>query len=191
MTSVNDTTSRPSGRLTLRLLSRSDLHVVHSYIVRNREYHQPFEPVRENEYFTPETQLRLLELAEQEAAGDRAYRYGLFLNDGDELIGLLSFTGIARGPFQNAALGFSIDESRKGNGYMTEAVRESVRLAFGELDLHRVQAAVMPHNAASVRVLKKAGFRLEGEARHYLRINGRWEDHLLYAIVAEDLGRQL
>jgi [ribosomal protein S5]-alanine N-acetyltransferase len=90
--------------------------------------------------------------------------------------------------FQNAHLGYAVTEAANGRGYATEAVQEATRIAFEELGLHRVQAAVIPRNDASIRVLEKAGFRREGFAERYLLINGAWEDHLVFAVTREGYG---
>ena len=105
---------------------------------------------------------------------------------GNELVGRIQLSGISRGPFENAYLGYFVSERHNGRGYATEAVRQAVDAAFGELGLHRVQAAVIPRNVASIRVLEKAGFREEGFALRYLQIAGVWEDHKLYAVTAEE-----
>jgi ribosomal-protein-alanine N-acetyltransferase len=88
---------------------------------------------------------------------------------------------------QGANLGYWIDEAQQGSGLTSEAAREVLRFAFGPLRLHRVQAGTLPHNAASQRVLAKVGFRQEGYARDYLQIAGRWQDHVLFAITADEL----
>jgi ribosomal-protein-alanine N-acetyltransferase len=112
--------------------------------------------------------------------------FGIFLAETDELVGRIQLTGIALGPFENAHVGYFVSERHDGRGYATEAVRQAVDAAFGPLALHRVQAAVMPRNIASIRVLEKLGFREEGFARRYLRISGDWEDHKLYAVTREE-----
>ncbi len=104
------------------------------------------------------------------------------------VIGRIALGGVLRGAFQNAYLGYWIDEDRQGAGLMTEAVRAATAFAFDGAGLHRVQAAVMPRNAASQRVLEKAGYRREGLALRYLCIAGRWEDHVLFALTAEEWG---
>ena len=94
----------------------------------------------------------------------------------------MNLNAVVRGVFQNAYLGYAVAEAANGRGYATQAVREATRIGFGELGLHRIQAAVIPRNAGSVRVLEKAGFRREGFAERYLLINGTWEDHILFAV---------
>jgi len=91
-----------------------------------------------------------------------------------------------RAAWQNCTIGYFVDQSRNGRGYATEAVGLASGFAFGEGGLHRVQAAVMPRNAASIRVVEKNGYRFEGLARRYLQINGLWEDHNIYAMTAEE-----
>jgi [ribosomal protein S5]-alanine N-acetyltransferase len=98
----------------------------------------------------------------------------------------LNITNITRGIFQNGSVGYSIDEKDNGKGLMSKALSLGKETAFSELGLHRLQAAVMPHNVGSIHVLEKNGFKKEGYARRYLKINGIWEDHVLFAALADD-----
>jgi [ribosomal protein S5]-alanine N-acetyltransferase len=106
--------------------------------------------------------------------------------DDKRVIGRIALGGVLRGAFQNAYLGYWIDQQHQGRGFATEAVRATTTFAFSAAQLHRIQAAVMPHNSRSIRVLEKAGYRREGVAERYLYIAGRWEDHVLYAMTAEE-----
>jgi ribosomal-protein-alanine N-acetyltransferase len=110
--------------------------------------------------------------------------------DEGAIIGRVALGGILRGAFQNAYLGYWIDEEQQGRGLMTEAVRAATSFAFASAGLHRVQAAVMPRNAGSMRVLDKAGYRHEGFAPRYLCIAGAWEDHVIFAVTAEEWGAE-
>jgi [ribosomal protein S5]-alanine N-acetyltransferase len=105
------------------------------------------------------------------------------------VIGRVALGGVLRGAFQNGYLGYWIDVDHQGRGLMTEAVRAATGFALATAALHRVQAAVMPRNTASQRVLEKAGYRREGLAVRYLCIAGTWEDHLIFATTAEDRPR--
>ena len=107
-------------------------------------------------------------------------------SDDNRIIGRIALGGVLRGAFQNAYLGYWIDHDHQGRGLMTEAVRAMTSFAFSAAGLHRVQAAVMPHNAGSLRVMEKAGYRREGVAERYLSIAGRWEDHVLFATTSEE-----
>jgi [ribosomal protein S5]-alanine N-acetyltransferase len=102
------------------------------------------------------------------------------------ILGRIALGGILLGAFQNAYLGYWMDAEHQGRGLMTEAVRAATTFAFEVVGLHRVQAAVMPRNAASMRVLDKVGYRREGTAERYLCIAGAWEDHVLFAMTAEE-----
>jgi [ribosomal protein S5]-alanine N-acetyltransferase len=152
-------------------------------LVRDRAFLDPWEPVRPDSFFTLDAQRHgLARLREAEDLVD----FGIFEEDGDELVGRIQLSGISPPPFANAHLGYFVSERHNGRGYATAAVRQAVDAAFGDLALHRVQAAVIPHNTASIRVLEKTGFREEGLARRYLQIAGIWQDHKLYAVTAEE-----
>ncbi len=102
------------------------------------------------------------------------------------IVGRIALGGVQRGAFQNAYLGYWIDGEQQGKGLMPEAVRAATLFAFRSARLHRVQAAVMPRNPRSLRVLEKAGYRREGIAKAYLCIAGSWEDHVIFARTAEE-----
>jgi ribosomal-protein-alanine N-acetyltransferase len=106
------------------------------------------------------------------------------------LAGGITLGNIRHGVAQSGQIGYWMGVRHAGNGYMHEAVVLVVRFGFEMLRLHRIEAACIPDNARSIRVLEKAGFRREGLLRSYLRINGAWQDHLLYALIAGDVGRE-
>ena len=112
------------------------------------------------------------------------YGFGVFVDN--RLAGEMNVSAIQRGPFQNAYVGYWIDERFAGQEYTPEALVVAMRFAFEELGLHRLQIAIIPRNRPSRRVVEKLGLRLEGMAERYLGINGIWEDHLRYAITSED-----
>ncbi|GLX67889.1 GNAT family N-acetyltransferase [Paenibacillus glycanilyticus] len=170
----------------LRQLELTDAPALLELRIRNRSFYQPYEPLREERHFTLEEQEKDIAAVIHTAQLDQAYAYGIFIAGTDELVGRIALTSISRGVFQNGYLGYSIDQAHNGRGYATAAVSEIARKAFVQLGLHRVQAGVMPRNKRSVRVLEKAGFRPEGLAERYLKINGTWEDHLLFAMTSED-----
>jgi ribosomal-protein-alanine N-acetyltransferase len=113
-----------------------------------------------------------------------AFGFGLFI--AGDFAGEINLTAIQRGPFQSAYVGYWIDEKHAGNGYMPEALVVLTRFAFDELQLHRIQIAIIPRNLASRRVVEKLEIREEGVAVRYLEINGVWEDHIRYAITMEE-----
>ncbi|WP_042169417.1 GNAT family N-acetyltransferase [Paenibacillus gorillae] len=175
-----------SNSIYLRYLVKEDAAALLDIKIRNHPFFQPFEPVRDASHFTLAAQEQEIVSGIEAMANDQSYTFGIFLQATDELIGRAALTGIARGPFQNAYLGYFVDQQHNGKGYATAAVSLCVEKAFNELGLHRVQAGVMPRNTPSIRVLEKAGFRHEGLAQQYLKINGAWEDHALFAILSSD-----
>ena len=116
------------------------------------------------------------------------YGFGIFV-DGC-FAGEINLGSIQRGPFQNAYVGYWIDEAYAGKGYMPEAVVVLMRFAFDELHLHRLQISIIPRNTASRRVVEKLDLRMEGIAERYLQINGAWEDHCRYAVTIEEWHRR-
>jgi ribosomal-protein-alanine N-acetyltransferase len=112
------------------------------------------------------------------------YGFGIFVEG--RFAGEMNLSGVQRGPFQNAYVGYWIDEARAGNGYVPEALVVAARFAFEDVGLHRLQVAIIPRNGASRRVVEKLGLRDEGVAVRYLCINGAWEDHIRFAVTAEE-----
>jgi [ribosomal protein S5]-alanine N-acetyltransferase len=112
------------------------------------------------------------------------YGFGIFV--GERFAGEINVSSIQRGPFQNAYIGYWIDEAMAGHSYVPEAAVLVFRFAFEELALHRLQIAIIPRNRPSHRVAEKLGVRNEGIALRYLEINGTWEDHVRYAVTVEE-----
>ncbi|WNQ09775.1 GNAT family protein [Paenibacillus aurantius] len=155
--------------------------------LRNRTFMAPYDPVRPASFYTLEGQREQLERSLAGWEKDEEYAFAVCLVEGGELIGRVALSSVVRGAWQNANLGYFIDSAHNGKGFATEAVRQAVAFAFGEAGLHRVQAAIMPWNRPSIRVVEKAGFRLEGLAVKYLRIHGQWEDHRIYAVTNDSI----
>ncbi|MDQ1436560.1 MAG: [ribosomal protein S5]-alanine N-acetyltransferase [Acidimicrobiaceae bacterium] len=121
---------------------------------------------------------------ERERQMGTGFGFGVFV-DG-RFGGEINLSGIQRGPFQNGYVGYWIDEALAGKGYTPEAAVVLFRFAFDDLDLHRMQVSIIPRNLASRRVAEKLDLRDEGTAVRYLKINGVWEDHIRYALTAEE-----
>jgi [ribosomal protein S5]-alanine N-acetyltransferase len=154
---------------------------------RNRDFVGPWDPLRPESFFTIDGQRAALSAMNAAWTEDRAYGFVVVdAGDDDRIVGQASLSNIVRGAWQNATLGYWIDEASNGRGHATTAVRLLIDFAFGPLALHRLMPAVIPRNERSARVLRKNGFRLEGRALRYLQINGAWEDHDLYAMTAEE-----
>lgn len=170
----------------IRLLETGDAEALLEVHKRNREFFQDYSPLKDEDYYTLEAQLKIIEESITQSKADNRYSFGIFLIETDALIGSISLTEILRGPLQSSIVGYSLDKQHNGKGYTTEAVKLVVDFAFKELKLHRIEAGVMPHNIRSMRVLEKAGFHKEGIAVKNVKINGKWQDHQVLAIVAEE-----
>jgi ribosomal-protein-alanine N-acetyltransferase len=121
---------------------------------------------------------------ERERQLGTGYGFGVFVEG--RFAGEINLSSIQRGPFQSSYVGYWIDEAVAGHGYTPEALVVLARFAFDDLRLHRIQISIIPRNAASRRVVEKLKIREEGIAERYLEINGTWEDHVRYAITADE-----
>lgn len=152
----------------------------------SRDFLTPWEPIwPQNDLTRAAFRLRVRRVADDMRA-DAAYAFLVTRTMDGAVIGGLTLSQVRRRVAMTATLGYWIGAPFSRQGLMTRAVRLALGFAFGPLDLRRVEAACLPHNAASVALLEKVGFRREGYAREYLQIAGRWQDHVLYAILAQE-----
>jgi Acetyltransferases, including N-acetylases of ribosomal proteins len=175
-------------RLKLRTLDERGAPQVLDYVTRNEGFLQPWEPSRTPDFFTLERQRELLRFDQSSMALDQLFKVWLCKKDEpDRIIGSIALSNIVRGVFQSCHLGYRLDGEEANRGYMAEALQAVVAVAFGELKLHRIEANIMPRNAASLRLVEKLGFQPEGLARQYLKINGKWEDHIHMTLINEEM----
>ncbi len=171
-------------RLIVRLLQQNDISEVLNYYSENREFLEPFEPIRPRNFYTREFWSQQIEKSLIEFGYDRSLRLFLFKKDAPKkVIGAANFTQVSQGVSYSCSLGYSLAQAQQGNGYMNEALEVAVQYVFEDLNLHRINANYMPHNRRSGNVLKRLGFVVEGYARDYLLINGKWEDHVLTSLI--------
>jgi [ribosomal protein S5]-alanine N-acetyltransferase len=148
---------------------------------KSRAFLAPWEPKIPGQFGAPYVQ-RFLSTADQ----DRSQRFLVCRSGDGAMVGQIGLGEIARGAFQSCYMGYWLGKPFTGQGYMTEAVRLALRHAFTGLELHRVEANIIPGNAASIAVVKRCGFRLEGYSPRYLQIRGRFRDHERWALTLED-----
>lgn len=129
---------------------------------------------------------RRLRQYQREQRDDQGYAFFIMHQADGTLLGSITLSNVRRGVAQSASVGYWIGLPHVRRGHMTDAVGAATRFAFAVLGLHRLEAACLPHNAASTRVLEKSGFLREGRARQYLKINGVWQDHDLFALLHAD-----
>ena len=150
----------------------------------SRDFLQPWEPVWPEDDLQRGAYRRRLAAYAREIDLGGAYPFFIFRTSDDALVGGVTLSNVRRGVAQMATLGYWMGQPYAGKGHMTAALPPLTAFAFGALGLHRIEAACLPENHASHRLLLKSGFREEGKARAYLKINGSWRDHLLFGMIA-------
>jgi len=171
-------------RVTLRLPAVSDYEEWSSLRRRSRAFLEKWEPRwAPDELERGAWRARVRRYRKEHARGT-GIPFLIVLNDSGSIAGGISVGNIRRGVAQSGQIGYWMGEPYAGRGLMGEAVDALARHCFGPLRLHRLEAACIPGNLRSIRVLEKAGFTREGLLRSYLRINGDWQDHYLYALLA-------
>jgi [ribosomal protein S5]-alanine N-acetyltransferase len=157
----------------------------------SRSFLEPWEPTWPDDDLTRAAFRRRLRRQEEDMARDEAYSFLIFDGAVDELLGGITLGGVRRGVSQSGTLGYWMGAQHAGKGRMTRAVSATVEFALSKLRLHRIEAACIPANAPSIALLQRNGFRHEGFARGFLKINGAWRDHLQFALVEGDLRPRL
>ncbi|CAM5574003.1 GNAT family N-acetyltransferase [Rhodanobacter lindaniclasticus] len=175
-----------TARTRIRLPESSDAVKLQRFRVDNRAHLAPWEPLREDSYYTLEHCAQAIADGQEAARLDRGYPFVVFDPAEENILASFTLANVVRGPFQACLLGYGTAASQQGRGLMHEALEAGLSWAFGELGLHRVMANYLPRNERSARLLERLGFEREGHARDYLRIAGRWEDHVLTAKIRVD-----
>ena len=166
-----------------RVLEEDDIGELVRVLLANRAFLEPWDPIREDDYYSAAGQLDFLRTAR---AGTTAIAMVIVV-DG-RIGGRITLNNVVRGAFQSCSLGYWVARDLNGKGVATAAVGHAVRHAFGALGLHRVEAGTLVHNTGSQRVLERNGFARYGLAPRYLRIAGRWQDHVLYQRLNDRVG---
>ena len=174
-----------NDRVTLRSPEMGDFEQWAALRFESREFLAPWEPVWPANDLTRSAFRSRVRQYWRDIDDDAAYPYFIFDRTGHRLLGALTLSNIRRGVAQTATLGYWMGAPFAGQGYMTAAARLVLSFAYGHLGLHRIEAACLPHNAPSIALLRRHGFEQEGYARAYLKIAGKWSDHLLFAKVAD------
>lgn len=181
-------------RIYLRPPRRGDYRAWTQIRERSREFLVPWEPTWPDDALSRSCFRRRLRRAVLDWREDQGYAFHILHRPGNSpfsemLLGGIGLSHVRRGVAQAASIGYWLGADYARRGFMTEALACVIDFAFDDLGLHRLEAACLPRNKPSHRLLVKSGFREEGLARRYLRINGAWEDHLFLALLREDLNR--
>lgn len=167
---------------TLRLVAPEDAAALARIFKNSWEHLKPFQPARDPEFFTEAGQRQRIETALTGKAAGTSAPFVIVAGE-NEIVGELTPSGITYGAFRSCAMGYWVRADRLRRGHASAAVRLAISHAFDVLGLHRVQAEALPENVASQAILDHTGFTRIGLAPDYLRINGRWRDHILFQLL--------
>ena len=182
----NELFAMETDRLRLSVLKRSAYRQVTDYLVRNRMFHKQWSQTHEDSYFTERVQKDYLRYdAGEYLHGRLVPLYITLKGDPDRIIGKVTFFNFAYGGMMSCSVGYHLDENETGKGYMTEALTEACRMLMETLRIHRIEAFILPRNERSQALIRRCGFTYEGHRVSYMHINGRWEDHEAFYLLAE------
>jgi [ribosomal protein S5]-alanine N-acetyltransferase len=176
----------PGERVTLRTPERGDWQEWTALRAQSRRFLVPWEPSWSADSLSRAAFRRRLARYRLDWRTDQGYSFFLYRNKDKALVGGIGLSNVRRGVAETGSLGYWVGERHARHGYMTGGLELMLSFAFRRLALHRVEAACLPHNEASRGLLQKAGFREEGRAREYLCIDGRWQDHVLFALLRDE-----
>lgn len=173
---------------------RTDVHLLvdeyaknlQLYLVNNRAHLAPYEPLRDDEYFALENIQNRIINSLNDYQQKRSLLLVVTLKNDQKIIGSINFTNFVYGVFQACYLGFSLDHASQGKGLMYESLESSIEYVRENYGTHRIMANHLPDNLRSSNTLEKLGFKKEGYAQSYLKINGEWQDHILNSLVFLD-----
>jgi len=172
--------------ISLRMPRQSDFEEWAALREESRDFLAPWEPTWPEDDLTRAAFRRRLQRYTRDQQADIGYAFLIFRDKDGALVGGVTLNNVRRGVAQTASLGYWVGEPFARQGYMSAALSALVPFAHGALHLKRIEAACLPHNGASTRLLEKQGFTREGYARKYLCIAGEWQDHLLFARLSAD-----
>ncbi len=175
-----------TARMLVRLVNESDALRLADYYAENRDWLKPWEPVRDESHCDFLGWQPRLELINHMHRQGSAFYFALLDPDETEIYGVVNFSNILRGSFQACFLGYSLGEKWQGQGLMYEALKSAIDY-MQQQHMHRIMASYMPHNHRSGNLLARLGFEKEGYAKDYLLIDGRWQDHILTALINDAL----
>lgn len=175
-----------TDRLVLKVLNPVFVPIILDYYLRNKTYFEKYLPTYDKSVMTEEYQAVRIWTEFDLMVEDLAIRFYIFLKDDyhyKNIIADISVFNIVRSVANSCSMGFKLDESESGKGYMTEALTKVIDYIFTELELNRIEVNIMPENKSSIKLVERLGFRNEGTAYSYLRIAGKREDHLRYSLI--------
>lgn len=174
-----------TDRLILKVLKADDAENVLQFYLDNKELFEKYEPDRPDNFYTAAHQKAVLICEYNLTVKLSAVRFYVYRKEQpDKIIGTIGFRNITRSIYQTCEAGYKFDRNFQHQGYAFEALCMGIAVMFEDLKLHRIEANVMPENAPSIHLLESLGFTLEGTARSFALIHGKWRDHLRYSLIS-------
>lgn len=167
---------------SLRLAVPEDAGRISDYFLQNREHLKPWDPKREEAFYTLQGWRQKLIKLNELHQHDLAF-YCVIVDSEGVMLGTISFSNLTQFPFHACNVGYSLAQSAQGRGIMRRALKAACQWMFSEKGLHRIMAAYIPRNVRSANVLESLGFEKEGLAKQYLLIDGQWQDHVLTSLI--------
>ena len=173
-------------KVTLRPPQYSDWKAWADERKKNKLYLQPWEPLWSINELERSSFVKRVRMFERLSHNDQAYSFLIYKSDNEDFIGEVNISNVQRGIIQSCTIGYWIAKDCEGKGMMSESLELVKEFIFNELKLHRIEAACLPHNMPSLKVLLKNGFIKEGTARKLLKINDEWQDHTVLSFILDD-----
>ena len=173
-------------KVILRPLQYSDWKAWADERKKNKLYLQPWEPLWSINELERSSFVKRVRMFERLSHNDQAYSFLIYKSDNEDFIGEVNISNVQRGIIQSCTIGYWIAKDCEGKGMMSESLELVKEFIFNELKLHRIEAACLPHNMPSLKVLLKNGFIKEGTARKLLKINDKWQDHTVLSFILDD-----
>ncbi|NFU03734.1 GNAT family N-acetyltransferase [Clostridium botulinum] len=171
--------------ISLKLLTPINAQELLDYYIRNERHLKSYEPTRDKTFYTLKEQRDLLMDSYKQYLNGNSLEFGIYKDK--KFIGKIKISNIIMGIFKNCIVGYSIDKDFQGNGYMKEALKLLIDYTFNEIDIHRIEASTLIDNIRSQKVLEGCGFKKLGINEKYLYIDGKWQDHVTYYIVNNNI----
>lgn len=170
-------------RLILRLPEIKEAVTIIEFYRKNETHLTPWEPLKNENYYTISFWQKIILRMRRECLKKQSLRLNLYEKSTQTLVGMANFTNFERGAFQSCRLGYKLGQAYEGQGFMYESLQAAIAYIFHQLNFHRIEANYLPHNERSANLLKRLGFQIRGKEDNYLRINGRWETHILTSLL--------
>jgi len=172
-------------RFILKPASIENADEITAFYCHNRKHFKPYFPNFSEDFYTSNYQIETIKNQDNPFKHPRNVTFWVFHKNNHKLVAYTKLSEIIRGFFQNCFISYAVHKDFQNLGFATEIVKRTVGFAFEDLKLHRIEANIVAHNDASIKVVEKCGFNLEGISKKYLKINDTWQDHFRFVFMQE------